>query len=150
MIKETVIRDLVEAKLQHTALFLVDVKVRVGNKIIVFVDGEKGITIDECADISKYIESNLDREAEDYELEVSSPGISQPMKVEKQYQKNIGNPMQVLMKDGIKKNGKLLSVDKEGFQLEEKTKIKGKTEIVISKILFSEAKETKMIITLKK
>jgi len=54
------------------------------------------------------------------------------------------------MKDGIKKNGKLLSVDKEGFQLEEKTKIKGKTEIVISKILFSEAKETKMIITLKK
>jgi len=150
MIKETVIRDLVEAKLQHTALFLVDVKVRVGNKIIVFVDGEKGITIDECADISKYIESNLDREAEDYELEVSSPGISQPMKVEKQYQKNIGNHMQVLMKDGIKKNGKLLSVDKEGFQLEEKTKIKGKTEIVISKILFSEAKETKMIITLKK
>ena len=150
MIKETVIRDLVEAKLQHTALFLVDVKVRVGNKIIVFVDGEKGITIDECADISKYIESNLDREAEDYELEVSSPGISQPMKVEKQYQKNIGKPLQVLMKDGIKKNGKLLSVDKEGFQLEEKTKIKGKTEIVISKILFSETKETKLIITLKK
>ncbi len=147
MIKETIIRDLVEAKLKLTNLFLVDVKVRVGNKIIVYADGINSITIDECAEISKHIESHLDREIEDYELEVSSPGITQPLKVEKQYKKHLGKQLQVLMKDGIKRNGTLLNYDKDGFQMEEKTKLKGKSEIVISRLLFNDIKETKLLIT---
>jgi ribosome maturation factor RimP len=150
VIKETIVRDLVQAKLQNTSLFLVDVKVRPGNKIVVFADGEKGITVDECADISKYIESKLNREIEDYELEVSSPGITQPLKVEKQYRKNLGKQVHVLMKDGIKKCGTLLNYDNIGFQIEEKIKIKGKEEITVLSLLFSEIKETKLLITFKK
>ncbi len=149
MIKETTIRELVEAKLKDTSLFLVEVKVRTGNRIVVFADGETGITIDDCVDISRYIESKLDRDVEDFELEVSSPGILQPFKVEKQYIKNIGKQVQVLMKDGIKKNGTLLSVDNKSISIEEKTKIKGKVNVAITTILFSDIKNTKLLITFK-
>lgn len=149
MIKETFIQELVEAKLKNTPLFLVEVKVRAGNKIVVYADGETGITIDDCVDISKYIESKLDRDVEDYELEVSSPGILQAFKVEKQYIKNIGKQIQVLMKDGTKKCGTLLTVDNAGINIEEKTKLKGKASITISTILFCDMKNTKLLITFK-
>jgi len=150
MISETVIRDLVEEKINNTPLFLVDVKVRAGNKIIVYVDGDTGFTIDECANLSRYIESKLDRDTEDYELEVSSPGVTQPLKVERQYKKNIGKQLQILLRDGIKRTGTLLNSDKHRIQIEEKIKIKGKTETTTFRIPLIDIKETKVLLTIRK
>jgi ribosome maturation factor RimP len=138
MIKANAIRELLEAKMEQTGLFLVDVKVIAGNKIVVYADSNKGITVEECCQINKYIETNLDREVEDFELEVSSPGIAQPFKVIEQYRKNKGKEVQVLLKDGMKRIGTLTEVDNSAIQLNEKIKIKGKTESTIENVPFSE------------
>ena len=81
MIQQQVIIDLVNKATQGTELFLVEAKVTPANKILVFLDSEKGVTIDDCSKISRYIESNLNRDVEDFELNVSSFGLNQPLKL---------------------------------------------------------------------
>ena len=81
MISTEKVRQLVSGILESTDIFEVEVSVKPGNKIVVLVDKLEGITIDECANISRGIEEKLDRNIEDYELEVSSPGLTQPFKV---------------------------------------------------------------------
>lgn len=115
MIDKSYIKDLVEEYLSNTTAFPVDINVRAGNIIVVEIDSDEGVSIDDCITLSKYIESKLDREKEDFELEVGSAGITSPFKIPRQYQKNIGNEVEVLTKDGQKLSGVLKDSDEEGF-----------------------------------
>ncbi len=152
MISEMKIKMLAEEKMGGTPLFLVDIKVKPSNKIVVFVDTPTNVSVDECVSISKHIESNLNREVEDFELTVSSPGIDQPFKVLNQYQKYAGKEVSVLKKDGIKIVGKLSLADENEIQVESKKtergeKGKGKQTIIENiTIQLNQIKETKLIL----
>lgn len=106
------IRQAVEEKILGTETFLVDVKAFY-SKIAVFVDHPKGLKLEDCVDISRYLESKpeLMTAFETHELEVSSPGMDEPLKVLKQYDKRIGQEVTVLLKDGMRKNGTLKSAN---------------------------------------
>jgi len=152
MISEMNIKALAEQKIGGTALFLVDVKVKPANKIEVFVDGPDHISVDECVSISKHIEAGLNRDEEDFELTVSSPGIDQPFKVINQYKKYTGKEVSTLKKDGIKIIGKLMDANENEIQIETKKterseKGKGKQTITENiTIPLNQIKETKLIL----
>jgi len=104
--------------------FIVDVKISQDNRISIVLDSDKGLNINDCVSASRYIESHLDREKEDFELMVISAGINQPLKFPRQYKKNIGNKMDVILSDGQKLYGTIKSADDKGFELESVTKEK--------------------------
>lgn len=152
MIDEKHIRSLATEKIEGTHLFLVDVRVKPGNKIEVFIDSPSHVTVDECVSLSRHIESKLDRDVEDFELTVSSPGIDQPFKVLDQYRKYEGKEVSVLKRDGIKLIGKLKHVNDESIEIETKRterKEKGKGRHTIleqTSVGLDEIKETKLIL----
>ena len=117
MITKEKIQFLVEEVLTDD-LFIVDITVGVGNQISVSVDSDAGISVGECVQISRHVESSLDREIEDFALEVTSPGLSSPLKVLRQYLKNIGREVEVVTKSGEKQKGILKSANSAGFILE--------------------------------
>lgn len=117
MIDVKTIENLVAEKIQDTDLFLVDIKVDTRNSISIFVDSPKGISIDQCVEISRHVEHSLDREVEDFALEVSSPGIGDPFRVLGQYQKAIGRDLEALFTDGVKIQGKLQTVSESNFTI---------------------------------
>lgn len=90
-----------EALAEDTALFLIELTFLPGNKIQVVVDGDTGISLKECIRISRNIDQNLDREEEDFGLEVTSPDIAEPLKVLRQYQKNLNRILKVKTNDGV-------------------------------------------------
>jgi ribosome maturation factor RimP len=90
-----------EALAENTALFLIELTFLPGNKIQVVVDGDTGISLKECIRISKKIDQNLDREEEDFGLEVTSPDIAEPLKVLRQYQKNLNRILKVKTNDDV-------------------------------------------------
>lgn len=108
---------MVEQHIQGTDIFLVEVVVNPGNTIRVHVDRPEGIPIDQCVKISRYLNEKLNRDVEDFSLEVSSPGLGATFKVKQQYDKNTGRDIEVLLQDGVKIEGKLLSVSEEGIVL---------------------------------
>ncbi|NLA25080.1 MAG: ribosome assembly cofactor RimP [Bacteroidales bacterium] len=97
--------------------FLVDIQLRAGNLIRVLIDNFNRLSIEECQVLSKGIEANLNRDEEDFELEVSSPGVGKAFKVEEQYKKNIGKFVDVVYVDGEKVWGKLLKFDEKTIEL---------------------------------
>ena len=113
------VKNIVNSKLDDSKYFLVDVQVSKTNEINVEIDADDGVDIDFCVELSHYIEQNLDREVEDYELNVGSAGLTTPFKIKRQYQKNIGNQIEVLARDGKKHRGELVSVDDESFKVDE-------------------------------
>ncbi len=131
MIDKNVVKKLVEEWLQDNKdkeYFLVDVEVSPDDRIVVEIDHADGVQINDCVELSKFIEDHLDREDEDYELEVGSAGLGQPFKVEQQYVNNIGKEVEVLAVDGKKYVGILKSVDGKDFvvTVNEKVKVEGK------------------------
>jgi ribosome maturation factor RimP len=146
MINEKLINKIVQLAFEGTDKFLVEVKVRTGNRILVFVDSDTLLTIDDCASLSKFIESHLDRETEDFELSVSSPGIDLPYRNFRQYIKNIGRQVSVLTNEGNKHEGTLIAADENGMELLEVTKIKKIPTETKHHFLFTDIKETKEII----
>ncbi|MFZ9846812.1 MAG: ribosome assembly cofactor RimP [Flavobacteriales bacterium] len=140
MIPETQIRQLVLEKIEGTNQFLVEAKVAAGNKINVMVDSPDGMPIKAVVEISRHIEGSFDREKEDFELTVSSPGLDLPFKVLQQYLKYIGKEVEVKAGNGKKVQGILLSADEEGIVVEtsEKKKIEGKKkkELVVTQHVF--------------
>jgi len=150
MIEKQNIQKLVEEFLRGTGLFLVAVKVSSANRITVLADKNEGITIDECASIHRHIEKNLDRDKEDFELQVSSPGLDLPFGVIEQYFKNEGRKAEVIDNEGSKFTGKLKNVTTGGFELETEFKIKGKTkELKDISFNFDQIKSTRVILTIK-
>ena len=124
MITRDVIVQLAEEKLASSANYLVDVEIRPGNVIVVEIDNDEAVSIDDCAELSRYIEEHLDRDAEDFELEVGSAGITSPFKVLRQYQKNIGNEVEVWLAGGGKLTGVLKSADEAGIVLTVQKQVK--------------------------
>ena len=149
MITEKKVEDILEDVFQGTDRFLVSLSVSNGNLINVFVDSDTNITIEDCVKISRFIESELDREIEDFELRVSSPGLDQPFKMLRQYKKYVGKEIVVIVENGKKHIGVLLSVTDDDLELEERKGKKGK-EKVIEKYLFNDIIEGKPIISFKK
>ena len=124
MITRDVIVQLAEEKLASSANYLVDVEIRPGNVIVVEIDNDEAVSIDDCVELSRYIEEHLDRDAEDFELEVGSAGLTSPFKVLKQYEKNLGNEVEVLTADGRKVKGILTGVESDHFVVEVKKQVK--------------------------
>src|SRR5690554_4038580 len=139
-------------------LFIVAISVSGNNVIQVEIDSEEGsVSIEDCVSVSRNIEHNLDREKQDFELQVSSAGLDKPFRVLKQYYKNIGNEVKVLLKEkNHSLEGVLKHADEKGIKLETTTKerIEGKKkkEIVVREYEFTydEIKETKIVISFKK
>jgi len=117
MIKQELIEILTQEALTDE-FFIVGVTVRASNSIEVIIDGDKGVTIQKCVDVSRYIEHKLDRETEDFELSVYSAGLGEPFKVHRQYVKNIGQNVEVVLPDNKPVSGIIKNVDETGFDLE--------------------------------
>jgi ribosome maturation factor RimP len=150
MIEKQKIQRLVEEYISGTGLFLVYVKVSNANRITVLADKNEGITIDECAAIHRHIENGLDRDKDDFELQVSSPGLDMPFVVIEQYLKNEGRKVEVVDNDGSKFTGRLKNVTEGGFELETEIKTKGKTiELKDISFNFEQIKSTRVILTIK-
>ena len=152
MITVESIQKLANEKLAESSNFIVDISVKPGNKIVVLLDNDKGVSIADCVAMSRHIEFNLDREKDDFELNVMSPGLSEPFKILRQYQKNIGKRVDVVTKENKKLTGKLLSATETGIVLEVKSKEKtegkkAKQEVINNiNLTFNQIKETKVVI----
>ncbi len=148
MITAETIQDLVSEKLDGTSLFVVDIAVGPGNAIKIELDGDNGISIDDCVALSRHIEGGFDREQEDFELKVMSAGIGEALKVERQYHKNIGREVGVRLLDGTELIGHLLGVsDTINLKLPASKKKKlAEREIEIAK---SDIKETRVRVSFK-
>ena len=124
MIDREIVTHLAEEFLAFSGCYLVDVIVKPGNLIVVEIDHDVAVGIDDCVALSRYIEERLDRNVEDYELEVGSSGIGTPLKIVRQYSKNSGKEVEVLLKSGIKLKGILKSADESGITLTVKKQTK--------------------------
>ena len=149
MITEKRVENILNDVLLGTDRFLVSLSISKGNLINVFVDSDTNITIGECAKISRFLVSELDRDVEDFELRVSSPGLDYPFKLLRQYKKYIGREIVIIAGDDKKHSGVLISVTETDLELEEKKGKKGK-EKTIEKYLFNDIKEGKPVISFKK
>jgi ribosome maturation factor RimP len=135
--------------------FIVEIKISASNKINVYIDSIEGASIEDCIKISRNIENNLDRETEDFELEVSTPGLDGNFKVPQQYIKNIGKTVETLFKNGLKIKGQLTSYKNNEIELlenkmikPENKKKKEKVEIT-HRINLSDIISTKIVISFK-
>jgi ribosome maturation factor RimP len=150
MVEKQTIQGYVKEFMKGTGLFLVTVKVSSSNRITVLADKNEGITIDECAAIHRHLEKSLDRDKEDFELQVSSPGLDMPFAVIEQYLKNENRRVEVIDNEGSKYIGKLKNVTDGGFEIETELKIKGKTkELKDISFNFDQIKSTRAILTIK-
>jgi ribosome maturation factor RimP len=155
MLDKQHIADIVADYLAGTDAFLVEMKILPGNSVVVEIDSDTAISIDDCANLSRHIESKLDRDSEDYELEVGSAGLTAPLKLPRQYQKYIDRAVEVLTKDGRKLHGTLKNSDSNGFALEVITRLKpegAKRKIETAQLLqfsYEDIKYTKYSISYK-
>lgn len=124
MIEKSTVCQIVEEWLEGKEYFLVEVTVSPDSRIVVEIDHAEGVWIEDCVALSRHIESRLNREEEDYELEVGSAGIGQPFKVLQQYYIHVGREVEVLTADGRKLTGVLKSADAEHFTVGVQKKIK--------------------------
>jgi len=148
------VSELVEEKIaDRPDLFLVDVKMLPNNKLIIHVDGDQGISIQDCVAISRHVGFHLEEEnaiETAYNLEVSSPGVGEPLKLLRQYAKNIGRELGLKLTNGDKKEGKLVEANESTITIEEKVKEKGKKiQLVNSQIALNDITETKVLISFK-
>ncbi|MCH5181569.1 MAG: ribosome assembly cofactor RimP [Prevotellaceae bacterium] len=133
MIDKAKVQALVEQWLEGKEYFLADLQISADDRIVVEIDHADGVWIDDCVDLSRFIESGLDRDAEDFELEVGSAGIGQPFKVLRQYEIHEGERVEVLTTEGRRLEGLLTAVTPEGFVLvtQEKCRVEGKKRPVL-------------------
>ena len=124
MIDKDLLVKTVEEAIKGTDLFIVDIVVKPDNNIIVELDSANGVDIDSCVAINRKIESVFDRDVEDYQLEVGSAGPTSPFKAKAQYDKNIGNEVEILTRAGRKLSGRLVETGDETFTVEVPTKVK--------------------------
>ena len=115
MIDKFKVLDIVKEALDGSDKFLVNMKITPDNRIFVDIDGDNGVNIDDCIELSRTIEGKLDRDEEDYELNVSSAGADSPLKMPRQYQRHIGRELSVVTFDGERMEGVLTQADNEGF-----------------------------------
>ena len=131
MIDKNIVRRLVDEWLEGKEYFLVDIQISPDSKVVVEIDHADGVWIEDCVELSKFIEENLSRDEEDYELEVGSAGLGQPFKVPQQYINFIGKEVEVLDHDGRKVSGILKSVDGNKFVVSVNEKVHVKVRNVL-------------------
>ncbi|MBN1159130.1 MAG: ribosome assembly cofactor RimP [Bacteroidales bacterium] len=124
MIKPENIKSIINEALRDSNFFPVETVVTPAGKITVYIDSMKGVTIDDCAEVSRFIESRLDRSNQDYELEVSSPGPERSLLLPIQYHINKGRKLDILGKDGIRHRGKLIDLNGNRIILETEQQVK--------------------------
>ena len=152
MISKDKVREIVEEWLADKEYFLVDVSVSADNCISVEIDHAEGVWIEDCVLLSKHVEANLDRDVEDYELEVGSAGIGLPFKVLQQYNNHLGKEVEVLAKDGKKYRGVLARAEESDFSVTVQVKEKpegAKRPVLVDKEYawkYDEIKYTKYLI----
>lgn len=153
MINQELVEKIAQSFFTDDSYFVVEVIVKPDNRITVFIENEtKLVTIGDCVSLSKYIESELNRDEEDFELEVSSAGADLPLRHPRQFIKHSGKQVTVLRKDGIRADGILVGIieDSVVIENEEKVKIEGKNKKEIIKkqvtIPLHQIKETKRIL----
>jgi ribosome maturation factor RimP len=144
------LEQMVESLLENEpGFFLVEIKITQGNNVKVFVDADQGAAIDKLVQINRGLYKRIEEKGiflnGNFSLEVSSPGLEEPLKLQRQYLKNIGRYIEVLKKDGIKVEGKLLNVSEKEIVVEEEKKLqKKKTELLQHTIPFELIKTTKI------
>lgn len=146
--------ELVEEKIaDRPDLFIVSVRFLKNGVLEILLDGDQGIAIEDCVQVSRHVGYHLEEENvidKSYRLEVSSPGIDSALVLPRQFEKNIGRDVQIKMLDGTKKEGKLLSITGSTISIEEKVKEKGKKAVLVqTEIPLDQIKETKVLISFK-
>jgi len=137
---------------QHPNIFLVDLKISADKLIKVILDGDEEVNVKDCINISRAIEGSLDRDEEDFSLEVASSGLGSPLKFPRQYQKNLGRKMEIISKEGLKFEGELTHVKDDSIELQWKQrepKPIGKGKVTVTKnktLMFDEISQTRVMI----
>lgn len=155
MIDKSLIEQIVADGLKDTDMFPVEISVSPDNRIVVEVDSMTAVDIDSCVALNRAIEQALDRDKEDFELEVGSAGLTSPFKVKQQFDKNIGNEVEVLTRDGLKFTGTLVETTEEGFTVEVARKVKHEgakrpvIEMQPETLAYGDAKTVKYVINFK-
>ena len=159
MIEKEIVTRLAEEQLAFSDCYLVEVTIQPGNLIVVEIDHDVAVGIDDCVALSRYIEERIDRNIEDYALEVGSSGVGTPLKIVRQYIKNTGNEVEVLLKGGMKLKGILESADACGITITVENcgrsgsrgngDCKGKPYAIVQTYTYNEIKYTKNIIRFK-
>ncbi|SHK29064.1 ribosome assembly cofactor RimP [Epilithonimonas mollis] len=150
--KTEVNRLINEFLLTRPDLFLVDLKISAASDVTLILDGDNGVTLQDCLDASRAIEFNMDREVHDFSLQVMSAGLSEPLEFPRQFKKNIGRPVDVLLNNDSKIEGELINVDDEKIVIRleyRRPKVigKGKEDVVEDKeILYSDIKKALVVI----
>lgn len=119
--KEQVKKVLEEGLSNHPTLFLIDFSISADYKITVIIDGDNGVVLQDCIDVSRSIENNLDREEQDFSLEVASAGATSPLKLPRQYRKNVGRTLEVTLENEVIE-AQLVAADEEKVSLEWKVR----------------------------
>ncbi len=155
MIDKNALESVVNEWLADKDYFLVDLSVTTDDRVVVVIDHAEGVWIEDCAELSRYIESRFDREKEDYELEVGSAGLGQPFRVRRQWENHVGKLVETLLKDGHKYQGTLTAVGTDSFSIEVEQRVKPegakrpKKELVTLELPFDEVAYTKYLIKVK-
>ena len=128
--------------------FLVDIKIKPTNNVKVYIDGDQGISIEKCVQCNRALYKKLEETAlfpnGDFSLEVSSPGLDEPLKLHRQYKKNIGRQVELVLQDGSRIEGRLLEVSQDGIIVEETRGRNKKKEVINHTFLFDNIKTTKI------
>jgi ribosome maturation factor RimP len=143
------VEQMVKAMLDDDpAYFLVEMKIKPTNNIKVYLDGDQGITIEKCITYNRALYRKIDEAGlfpgGDFSLEVSSPGLDEPLKLLRQYKKNVGRPVEVVLKDGIKVAGKMVEVQEDSILIEETRGKNKKLEVIQHHFPFENIKSTKI------
>ncbi|NLB92429.1 MAG: ribosome assembly cofactor RimP [Bacteroidales bacterium] len=153
MLDKIKIEEIVKEKLDNQT-FLVDIRINKSNVIQVYVDSYEGLSINRCAEISRHLESRLDRDKEDFELQVSSPGLTESFKVREQFLKNIGREVEIITTNAVKLTGTLKKIETDFILLEVSTKekVEGEKKKLVTRehqIDFKDIKSAKVVISFK-
>jgi ribosome maturation factor RimP len=149
MLTKEYIQNIAETALAGTDKFITDIKVKTGNIITVTIDSDSTLTIDDCISVSKSIESKLDRDAEDFELRVTSYGADSPIKFRRQYKKNIGRMLELTLSDQVTKTVLLTGVSDEAIEIEYKQG-KKKTDAVLKQAIpFDDIEKSRVVLSFK-
>ena len=149
MITKDHIRKLAETYISGTGIFLVDVRLSSTGRITVLIDRTEGLTIDDCARLSRQISNELGDEGGDYELNVSSPGLDMPLLVPRQFMKNEGRIVDVITNEGERFKGTMMNVTSGGFDLKMETKVRKEITETVRSFNFEDVKSVKVIISFK-
>jgi ribosome maturation factor RimP len=151
MIEKELIRRYTETAFAGTDKFIVDINVRSGNRITVFMDSDSGVSIKDCHELSRFLEESLNRDQEDFELNVSSPGLDRPLVMTRQYLKNIGKKLEIETINGEKPEGLLMAANDTGIELIQSIRLKNKKEEKVSlSLMYKDIKTARIKIEFKK